>query len=188
MDIYLLRRYQQVSLWSSVPLDQRENLLSNCRVARLHFHTHGWKRCGWWVLWGWCLGLSVKETHESRRCHVHQYILSPAQCLALIWVIQSTNKLSLNFETINPKRFCPLSQASLFCLCFLKKTKVMTKCFARITQLTQLPVVELIDWGPDFWVMAFICSMPFGKINLGFCSPFIYLLLVVVVGENGGKW
>lgn len=161
-------------------LDQGKNLLFYGIITELDFHPCVWKEYVWWITRGWSLGLLVEEAHESRRCHVYQYIRSTAQCLTFMkdqYIFIQINKQ--NYPQLWQENWfhalCLLSQASLPCLCILgknktkqnkseKKTKVTTtKCFAQVMHLPQLPMLKFLDEGPNFWVIAFICSVPFWK-------------------------
>lgn len=105
--------------------------------------------------------------------------------------VYSNNKQKL-FETVVSK-FIPGTFVFLrLCFCvfaFWKPNKTTRKYFVQVAPLPQRPIMDIVDWGPDFWIMAFICSISFWNFR-NFCShlPFLFLVVVVVVGKRGGKW
>lgn len=184
-------------------LDQGKNLLFYSIVTELDFHPCVWKEYVWWITRGWSLGLLVEEAHESRRCHVYQYIRSTAQCLTFMkdqYIFIQINKQ--NYPQLWQENWfhalCLLSQASLPCLCILGKNKTKqkweknqsnnNKMFCPSNAFASTANAEVPWWRPKFLSHGLYLQCSILKISLGFFSPFVSLLLVVIVGQSGGKW
>lgn len=135
----------------------------------------------------------MPDTHEGINIYLFTQQMS---CYPELW-----------WENKSCRLLSAFSGFPFLSLLFETKQNKVTKYFAQEELLSQQPMLELFDWGPDFWVTACICSMlSFFLSNLIFsqCSNICgisfwksisisFLLWFAAFwwwwwGESGGKW